>query len=118
MTQIATGIVKSIGLRMRVEPNPDAAELVSCHLSRHDELSVLHRKYVDGDGWWLQVKVITSSNRTAVGKTGWVKQSTKDDGALVEVTYVYPQAKPIETVWWVIGVAIVAIIAASFIFVR
>ena len=120
MSQIAAGIVKSIGLRMRAHPSPDAADLASCHLSRDDELSVLHRKHVDGDGWWLQVKVITSKNRNAVGKTGWVKQSTKDDGTLVEVTYevspIGPQY-PIEP-WWLLAGIITIIVIAILLFVR
>ncbi len=116
--QIATGIVKSIGLRMRVGPDPNAAELASCHLSKGDELSVLERKHVP-DGWWLNVTVTSSSNRTAVGKTGWVKKSTREDGKLVHLIFegeARPQY-PIEP-WWLLAGIVTVIVVALLLFIR
>ncbi len=107
--QIATGIVKSIGLRM----------LASCHLSKGDELSVLERKHVP-DGWWLHVTVASSKNPTAVGKAGWVKQSTKDDGVLVDVNYESPLLQPKYPVepWWLLAGIVTVIVVALLLFIR
>lgn len=78
-----TGIVKSEGLNLRAFAHWTAKSLDE--LDHGDRVEVYERRHLDGDGDWLRVKVIGKAKGGEAGAEGWVKESTRSNGVLVEL---------------------------------